>query len=135
MLAGWSMPAGSRIRFGGRGLVGIGGATLGTDLDITRALDGGRSVNVRGLGGGRGGDNRGVVRFGTDGRGGTQISTIRVRAQDDFFVFEPQAGVLTRLTDHIGLNWTAGYRLTALTDALDDRINGATGSVAVQLEW
>jgi hypothetical protein len=58
-----------------------------------------------------------------------------VRAQDDFFVFEPQANVLTRLTDHIGLQWAGGYRLTALTDFLDDRVNGPVGSVALQLEW
>ena len=115
------MPAGSRIRFGGRGLVGFGRATLGTDIDIMRGVDGGRDVNVRGLGGGRDGDSPGVVRFGRDGRGGTQVSTVRLRPADDFFVFEPQAEVLTRLTDSIGLNWAAGYRLTALTDALDDR--------------
>jgi hypothetical protein len=70
-----------------------------------------------------------------DGRGGTQVSTVRVRARDDFFVFEPQAEVLTRLTDHIGLNWAAGYRLTGLTDALDDRLNGATGNLGLQLQW
>ncbi len=128
VLTGWSMPAGRRIRFGARGLVGFGRATLGTDLDITRGLN-----DPRGFGGR--GDGRGDIRFGTTGRGGTQVSSIRVRARDDFFVFEPQADVLTRITDHIGLNWAAGYRLTALTDALDDRINGPTGSVAVQLEW
>ena len=128
-LTGWSMPAGSRIRFGARGLVGFGSATLGSDVAVTRGFDGGRGFD------GRGGDLRGVTRFGVDGRGGTQVSTVRVRARDDFFVFEPQAEVLTRITGHIGLNWAAGYRLTALTDALDDRVNGATGSVALQLEW
>ncbi len=131
VLAGWSMPAGGRIRFGARGLVGFGRATLGTDFDIVRGFDGGRGG---GIGGNRPGDIRGVTRFGTSGRG-AQVSTIRVRAQDDFFVFEPQADALTRITDNIGLHWAAGYRLTALTDALDDRVNGATGSVALQLEW
>jgi hypothetical protein len=131
-IVGWSMPAGSRIRFGARGLVGGGRATLGTDVDVRRTV--GVRGDVRGF------DPRGGARFGAGSRGAgidtaTTTSTVRVRAHDDFFVFEPQADVLTRLTDHIGLNWTAGYRLTAATDVLDDRINGVTGSVALQLQW
>ncbi len=55
--------------------------------------------------------------------------------RDEFFVFEPQASLLTRVTEHVSVNWAAGYRLTALTEALDDRLNGATGSVALQFEW
>jgi hypothetical protein len=43
--------------------------------------------------------------------------------------------VLTRINDHIGLHWAAGYRLTALTGVLDDRIDGVTGSLGLQLEW
>ena len=131
LLAGWSMPLGNRIRFGARSLVGIGTATLGSREDDLRRLGGQRGFND-----GRGfGDNRNVTRFGAGGRGGAQPSVIRVRVQDDFFVFEPQANVLTRLTDHIGLQWAGGYRLTALTDFLDDRVNGPVGSVALQLEW
>jgi hypothetical protein len=128
-IVGWSMPAGSRIRFGARGLVGGGRATLGTDIDR-------RTLDVRG----GGLDPRGRVRFGEGPRGVTtaatgQPTTLRVRARDDFFVFEPQADLLTRLTRHIALNWAAGYRLTAATDVLDDRINGVTGSVAMQFQW
>ena len=137
LLAGWSRPVGNRIRFGARGLVGIGGATLGSDVDIRR-LDAQRGfADGRGFAGdGRGfGDNRNVTRFGTGGRGGAQPTNLRVRARDDFFVFEPQANVLTRINDHIGLQWAGGYRLTALTDFLDDRVNGPIGSVALQLEW
>ena len=131
LLAGWSMPFGNRIRFGARGLVGIGGATLGSDLDDVRRLDGQRGfTDARGFG-----DSRNATRFGTGGRGGVQPSTIRVRARDDFFVFEPQANVLTRINDHVGLQWAGGYRLTALSDFLDDRVNGPIGSVALQLEW
>jgi hypothetical protein len=131
LLAGWSMPLGSRIRFGARSLAGIGGATLGSDLDESRRLDG-----QRGFTGGRGlADIRNVTRFGTGGRFGAQPSTIRVRVRDDFFVFEPQANVVTRINDHMGLNWAGGYRFTALTDFLDDRVNGPIGSVAFQLQW
>jgi hypothetical protein len=129
LLAGWSMPLGSRIRFGVRSLVGGGRATLGTDVDFRRGAGG---FNRRGP------DPRGITRFGINTRGGaasTLPTTFRVRARDDFFVFEPQADLLTRVTDHMSVNWAAGYRLTALTDVLDDRLNGATGSVALQFEW
>jgi hypothetical protein len=131
LLAGWSMPLGSRIRFGARSLVGIGSATLGSSLDELRRFDG-----ERGLTSGRGlGDRRNVTRFGSGGRVGAQPANIRVRARDEFFVIEPQANVLTRITDHVGLQWAGGYRLTALTDFLDDRMNGPIGSVALQLQW
>jgi hypothetical protein len=131
LLAGWSMPFGNRIRFGARSLVGIGSATLGSDVDVLRRLDG-----QRGFADGRGvRDNRNVTRFGAAGRGDVQPTTIRVRAQDDFFVVEPQANVFTRISDHVGLQWAGGYRLTALDDFLEDRVNGPIGSVALQLEW
>jgi len=124
-LAGWSMPVGSRIRFGARSLVGIGRATLGPDLDELRRLDARRGFD----------DGRNVTRFGTGGRGGIRPTAIRIRARDDFFVLEPQANVLTRVTDHVGLQWAGGYRFTGLTDILEDRVNGPIGSVALQLEW
>jgi hypothetical protein len=134
-LAGWAMPVGNRIRFGAKSLIGFGHATLGSSIDELRRLDGARGfTDGRGIGG-RAGDIRSVTRFGAGGRSGGQPSVIRIRAADDFFVFEPQANVLTRLTDHIGLHWAGGYRLTAWTDILDDRVNGPIGSVALQLEW
>ena len=123
----------SWIRFGARGLVGAGRATLGIYAPLL-LVD-----NRRGVGGfnNRGNDPR-STRFGTNTRGGvarTQLSTIRVHRSDEFFVFEPQASLLPRVTEHVSVNWAAGYRLTALTEALDDRLNGATGSVALQFEW
>ena len=128
LLVGWSAPLGSRIRFGVRGLVGGGRATLATDIDISRGI--GRFNN-------HGNDPR-IPGFGTDNRGRgarTPPSNVRVRRRDEFFVFEPQADLITRVTEHVSVNWAAGYRLTALTDVLDDRLNGATGSVALQFEW
>jgi hypothetical protein len=125
------MALGSRLRLGSRSVVGVGRASLGSNLDELRRLDG-----QRGFTSGRGiAENRNVTRFGAGGRAGVQPTAIRVRASDDFFVFEPQANVLTRLTTHIGLQWAGGYRFTALTDFLDDRVNGPVGSVALQLEW
>jgi hypothetical protein len=111
LLIGWSTPAEHRIQFGARGLVGIGRATLGTD--VTR-----------------------FARFGS--RRGTapgappQTTTVRVRGRDDFFVFEPQFTLVTKLSDHLGITWGAGYRLTGYTEFADDRLRGVTGSIALQ---
>jgi hypothetical protein len=110
-MLGWTMPAGSRIRFGGRGLVGFGVGQLGQDVQVVR----GRTSGGRG--------------------GAPQIGTVRVLASEDFFVFEPQADFVTRLSTHVGVNLAAGYRLTGFADHLDDRLNGTTGSVALQLAW
>lgn len=109
------------------GLIGGGNATLGADAGVRREAGGFNN---------RGHDPR-LTRFGSAPRGrvvGTRPSTIRAYAQDEFFVFEPQVDLGIRLTDHVSVNWAAGYRLTALAEALDDRLNGATGSVALQLE-
>ena len=113
VVTGWSMPAGSRLRLGARGLVGIGSATLGTPFTI----------------------RRGDVRFGRNDRPEVQTATLRVLRRDDFFVFEPQAEAVARLTDHVGVRVGGGYRLAALDDALDGRLDGVMGSVGVQLEW
>lgn len=112
LLAGWSAPLGDRIRFGVRGLVGGGRATLGTDV----------------------GPLRGADRFNRRGRRASPATRYAL-ARDDFFVFEPQADLLTRVNDHLSIHWAAGYRVTALADRLDDRLNGTTGSVGLQLEW
>ena len=61
LMLGWSMPAGRAVRFGARGLVGVGTATLGVDSQFI-AQSRGRS-NVRGFPG----------------------QTVRFLARDDFF--------------------------------------------------
>jgi hypothetical protein len=119
-IVGWSFPVAGRIRLGTRGLVGFGSATLGTDVTVTRG--GVRGIDARGI---RGGDLRGTPA----------TATVRVRARDDFFVFEPQVDALARVASFLGVRWAAGYRLAGLTDALEDRLNGATGSVALQFQW
>lgn len=115
VLIGWNTPAEHRIQFGARGLVGIGRAQLGTDIMQ-------------------------VARFGSRTRRGrsteedsSPTETVRVRSRDDFFVFEPQLTLVTKLTNCLGVTWGAGYRLTGYTDFLDDRLRGVTGSVALQL--
>lgn len=56
-------------------------------------------------------------------------------ATDDFFVFEPQLNALVSLVPHVAINLAGGYRLAGFTDALDDRLDGATANVALQLQW
>jgi hypothetical protein len=110
LLVGWSTPAERRIQFGARSLVGVGRSELG--FDVPR-----------------------VARFGSRrGAAGAlpATTTVRVRGRDDFFVFEPQLMLVTKLTEHLGISWGAGYRLTAYTEFADDRLRGVTGSVALQ---
>lgn len=116
---GWNVFPAGRVQFGARGLVGLGRATLGSDVNVLRF------------------DDRNV-RFGsrsdrTDRLGTAVPATVRVLARDDFFVFEPQLTAVAKLTDHIGLQVGAGYRVTAYADRLRDRVNGPAGSIALQL--
>jgi hypothetical protein len=75
-----------------------------------------------------------VARFGA-GPAATVPTSIRVRGRDDFFVFEPQANATTRITDHIGVDVAVGYRWTGFADFLGDRLDGVTGSLALQFGW
>lgn len=113
LLAGWTTPLGDRLRLGARSLIGGGRATLGSVIGLGRR--GGR-INPR------------RIR-------GPGPSAFRQLVREDFIVFEPQVDLLTRVTDSVSMHWAAGYRLTALTGVLDDRLNGTTGSVALQVEW
>lgn len=117
-LLGWSFSPRHRIRFGGSGLVGVGTARLATDFTLLQ-----RSVGSRN-------DFRSVV---ISTSGGTRV--VRALVRDDFFVFEPQANVNTRLTDHLGVDFSAGYRVVGFADALRNRLDGATGSLAVRFTF
>jgi hypothetical protein len=111
LVLGWSMPAGRAVRFGARGLVGLGTATLGVDGQLL-------------------GQPRG--RFSTRGVPG---QTVHFLAHDDFFVFEPQVNATVQVIPHVGVEVGGGYRLSGATNALEDRLNGVSGSVGVQLAW
>jgi hypothetical protein len=111
LLLGWSMPAGRMIRFGGRGLVGLGTATLGTDVAF------GRDFGVR---------DRGRP---------LPAQPFRYLARDDFFVFEPQLNATVQVIRHVGVELGGGYRVTGATAALEHRLNGVSGNVALQLTW
>jgi hypothetical protein len=113
LVVGWNARPERRVQFGARGLVGVGRATLGTDL--TTAIRDGR-------------DGRGRL----DTRVGSTSRTTRVGLREDFLVAEPQITFGTRLSEHFALNWAAGYRFAGLVDRLGDRLNGPTGTVSLQ---
>ena len=111
LVLGWSLPAGRAVRFGARGLVGFGTATLGVDGQLIGQPRG--RLSARGVPG----------------------QTVRFLAHDDFFVFEPQVNATVQVIPHVGVEVGGGYRLSGATNALEDRLNGVSGSVAVQLAW
>jgi hypothetical protein len=51
----------------------------------------------------------------------------------DFFVAEPQADLVVRLTKHLHLDVGAGYRLTSAPRGESDRFRGASGSLALRI--
>lgn len=137
------LPASSPIRFGVKGLVGGGSATLETSLSqlasqLQRNVDAVR-VNVDGRPVGNVTDLRGAVgglQGGVPGRGGAvppggRIALPRILVRDDFIVFEPEVTVDIRLGRLVNVSAGASYRATANTGLLNDRLNGAAASLAV----
>jgi len=68
-----------------------------------------------------------------DRHDGLQNVTLVRRLSSDFFVAEPYADVLFRLTRHLQLGVGAGYRATNPSHTDSDRFNGATGAVTLQI--
>jgi hypothetical protein len=113
LLVGWSMPAEARLRFGGRALVGGGTATLPLTYQIV-SFGGTRPspyYDPRA--------NRSMTYFG----------------RDDIFIFEPEGNAAVRVAGHVTVDLSAGYRVTGYQDFARDRIDGATGTLAVQFGW
>lgn len=59
--------------------------------------------------------------------------SFRVRTHQGFFVAEPEADVLVRLTRHMRLTVGAGYRFVAADRDADDRLRGAVGTLGLQI--
>ena len=114
VLLGWSTPQLGGVRVGLRSLIGGGSGRLARDVTFLR--------NAR--------DPRRPALTGE-----ATPATARLLVRDDFFVFEPQVNVTASPFEHVGINLAGGYRLTALTDGLEGRLNGVTGSVGLQFQW
>jgi len=104
LLVGWTVPFGSHLRIGGRGLVGLGSAALGDDVTVHDR----RSLAVR---------------------------TVQFVQHDDFVFVEPQGQAHIGINNHLGLDVSAGYRFAGLEEGLHDRLDGATGAIAMQIGW
>lgn len=128
VIVGWQSPEFGRIRFGGRGLAGLGSATLGFDVPVRGLVPDPLAA-------------RSDIRFGVpDPRAALpppRRAPVPARAigRDDFAVFEPQANVSARITKAIGVSCGVGYRQTAGADLLRDRVDGPTANLAVQFGW
>lgn len=105
-VVGWLSHADRRVGYEVKGLIGAGEADLGFDVTLLQPL-----VPVR-L----------PIRI---------TPTIRIR--DDFFITEPQADVLVHLGKQFRLTGGVGYRLIGGARGLEQRLRGATGSVALQI--
>jgi hypothetical protein len=117
-VVGWLAGADRRIGVGAKGLIGFGEATIGTTL---RAYDGGF----------------GLPHFdGWSDRHGPAIPigfTVPVRLREDFFLAEPEANVLVRLTNHLRLTGGVSYRFTSASHGIDQQVHGTAGSIALQI--
>jgi hypothetical protein len=128
LLLGWNADRGGRLRFGARGLVGVGTATLGRRIDAFF---------------GRGDERGQLIRFGggrqsaptPGGRALPLPPRTSVPISDEFFVVEPQANVSFNLSERIALAGAVGYRAAAATDGLRDLVNGPTVGLGLQFGW
>lgn len=116
LLVGWSVNAGSRIRFGVRGLLGGGQA----DVSDTFTYPGHPTPrpDMR--------PGHGYPSYPAPG------ASVHMRWSDTFLIFEPQGVVTLRLFDRVGLDLGVGYRVIGADDYLNDRLRGVTGSIAIR---
>jgi hypothetical protein len=68
-----------------------------------------------------------------DRRDITTGRSVNVRTHQAFFVAEPEADVLVRLTRHMRLTVGAGYRFVAADRGGDSQLRGPVGTVGVQI--
>jgi hypothetical protein len=123
MVLGWLPDSDRRIGFGVRGLIGGGEATLGVSMSQLIGVPDLPNVPFGLL------NNRDLDRVVRD------VVTRQVRYRRDFFVAEPQADVILKLTSRLRLTGGVGYRLIDTDGRDDNRLQGATGSVALQIGW
>ena len=101
------LPVDSPIRFGVKGLVGGGTATQRVATTPRGSPSTPRGVRP------------------------ALFPPLRIFVRDDFAVFEPEFTLHIRLSGLVGVTAGASYRATAGAGLLEDRINGATASLAV----
>jgi hypothetical protein len=119
LVVGWTIPSEGRFQVGGRGLVGLGTATLDVSYPVQLLSAVPRDQRLR--------SSQPVIP-------GTL--TRQFLARDDFFVFEPQGSFRASINRHTRLNIAAGYRVIGGGDVLrNDRLNGVTGTIAIEFRF
>lgn len=118
LVVGWFAGADRRIGFGAKGLIGGGRARLVTSVGDIFDYDHRDVQRLEGV---------------ASGLGLLIPPQVNVRVRDDFFVAEPEATVIVGLSKHFRLTAGAGYRLIGGARGTRDRLQGATGSVALQI--
>jgi hypothetical protein len=115
----WLARTNQRVRFGAKGLVGGGRATLGREVDLPGALRDRLDLSSP------------FARFGSSARGADP--SMRVPVHEPFFIFEPEANLLVMVTDRIGLSCGLAYRVIGAAPTFNDRLKGLAGTLAIQL--
>ncbi|MEO8259606.1 MAG: hypothetical protein ABI868_19825 [Acidobacteriota bacterium] len=118
LVAGWYAGADQRIGFGVKGLIGGGRATLVSSF--------GDAFDY---------DNRDGRRLETGAPGFPLRAPpeINIRVREQFFVAEPEATMTIGFGRHFRVTAGAGYRLIGGARSIRNRLDGATGSVALQI--
>ena len=118
----WLVRSDRRIGFGAKGLIGGGQATLGTTVVQPRPL---AVITAAPLNVMNPTDLNRVIPV--------QPTTTRVRFREGFFIAEPEVDLVVKLTSRLRLTGGVGYRLISAEGRDDNRLRGATGSVALQI--
>jgi len=114
---GWMAHTDQAIGFGARALVGFGEASYpGTLTYVPRPPF--------------------PVPFDVDSHQSpiaTTVSTVQATFHEHFFVTEPQADLLIRISPILRLDAGVGYRLIGADRGVDGQLHGVTGSVSLQI--
>jgi len=129
-VAQWFTRSDRTLGFGVKGLVGGGQATLGSTLTeifgfpppTTRLPD---LLNDPRL-------SRIVGDLHPLPIGGTTTLTTRFRQREAFFIAEPEIDVVVKLSKELRLTGGVGYRFIDAEARNDNRLRGASGSIALQ---
>jgi hypothetical protein len=118
----WRGRTDETIGYSVRGLVGGGESTLGQSVTETIRLPALRGID------GRFPDGPPAAPTFT-----TQTITNTIRIHQAFFIAEPEADAVIRLTKSLRLTLGAGYRLIAAEHGNESRLRGPVGTIGLQL--
>ena len=118
----WMGRSDQTIGYSIKGLIGGGESTLGQTITSTI-----RVPDLRGL------DGRLSRPPQTEPAFRTQTITSTIRFHQGFFIAEPEADAVIRITKSLRLTLGAGYRLIAADGGNESRMRGPVGTIGLQL--